>query len=272
MNNMKPKKSLLIAILLIAILKGYSTQEKKISNSNGKDKLIIEYDDTVLILIGEQIFPSTLDTNHLKHLVDERVLLIFESGNYYYVFFNRNEKINFLSDTYWRKLTPKYLNLSDCDSSNHFRFTKIEYSDAPFLTGFYNLTDSIIVPTSELRRKGLKNIDQLRANYFSTSDTLLKLNEAVSVGFEVKDVVTELQILSDPNLLKQKGDFKIALIEATSLINNAGYSRINYLDCSGTIVLSFVDNKLIQIQYLDWEYIYYIFRQKNVLTKDILYK
>ena len=59
---MKSKKSLLIAILLIAILKGYSTQEKKISNSNGKDKLIIEYDDTVLILIGEQIFPSTLDT------------------------------------------------------------------------------------------------------------------------------------------------------------------------------------------------------------------
>ncbi|MFO8021850.1 MAG: hypothetical protein R6U65_05230 [Perlabentimonas sp.] len=269
---MKHEMSLLIAILLVAILIGNSTQGNKISNYNGKDTLRIEYADT--ILIGKQIFPSILNTNHLKQLVDERVLLTFESGNYYYVFFNKKEKINFLSTTYWDKLTPKYLNSSDVDNFNYSRFTMVDYSDGPFLTGFYNLKDSIIVTGSNLERSYIKDKDRIQVNYFSTSDTLLKLNDLISVGYKARDVITELQIPLDHNLLKQKGDFKIALMVATSLIDNAWYSRINpdcCLDYSVTIVLSFTDNKLVQIQYLDLEYIYYVFRQKDVLTNDIHY-
>jgi hypothetical protein len=268
----KSIKLFLITILFFNTLISCNTQINEVSNSIVKDTLRIKYLDT--ILIGKQMFPSTIDTNYLKHLVNEKVLLSFKSGNYYYVFFNKNDKINFLSSSYWGKLAVKYLNSTGVDSSKHSYFTMIDYSDGPFLTGFYNLKDSIIITGSNLKRSYLKGKKQVQVNYFCTSDTLLKFNNLFSVGSDIKNVVTKLKIPFDHNFIKQNGDLKIVLMEATSLIDNAWYSSINpdcYSDYSNAIVLSFIENKLVQIQYLDLEYTYYIFRQKNVSTKDIHY-
>ncbi len=270
---MKKTSYLLIVILFVETLLHCSFQKKQTSCLNGKDTLRIRYSDT--ILVGKQVFPLVADTNSIKHLINERVLLTFESRDYYYVFFNKKEEIFFLSSTYWEKLIPKYLNSLDVDRSNSSKYIEVEYSDGPFLTGFYNLTDSIIVLTSELKRKELKNTKKLHLYYFSTYSTLLKLKEFVAIGSKIEEVIKKLQIPSPTNLLRKKKDFKVILMEATSFIDNAWYNRILpncYSDYSITIVLSFSNDKLVQIKYLDIEYIGYIFKQKNVLTKDIHYQ
>lgn len=232
------------------------------------DTLKIPYLDT--FLLGHQIFPNIKKTNEVKNELSEKILLTFLSGGYYYIFFNKN-KIDFLTSTYWDMHLVEYMNYSDSNNLIRSRFDRLDYTDGPFLTGFYNPTDSIIVTTSSLIKTDLDNVKKISVRYFSTSDTLLKLKENISVGVDLKSTIEGLNIPVIPELSKQEGDFKIVLLEATSQVKNAWYNNIN--DCcsdySVSVILSFKGNKLFRIEYLDYENMDDVFKQNNITVKDI---
>lgn len=245
-------------------------QNEKIpsSTSNTVDALKIGYSDTSLI--GKKLFPVTTDSNKLKNLLNEKVLLSFESYNYYYNFYNKKNKLDILSKKYWNQLMPQYVDFSVDDGLlSYSRFNKVNYYD-PFLTGFYNSKDSIIISGFDLGIKDLQNKDRFQVNYFSTYDTLFKLSNNILVGKSLDNVLFELQV---PNSIKQKTEFNLVLMEATTQIDNAWYNSYpDYCsDYSVTVILSIKNNKLTRIQYLDLEYIDYIFKQKSVSTSDIHY-
>ncbi|MBK7682332.1 MAG: hypothetical protein IPJ26_07610 [Bacteroidetes bacterium] len=197
-------------------------------------------------------------------------MLSFESGNYYYLFYNKKNKLEILSSTYWDQQMPKYINFKIEDGLlSYTRFIKVDYYD-PFLTGFYNSKDSIIVQLSNLRDIDLENKDQLFVNYFSTTDTLIKLNKNISVGHSLEDMLFKLQIA---NYFNRKKDVELVLMETTTQVDNAWYKKYpdNCSEFSISVVLSIKNNKLTRIQYFNLEYIDYVFKQKNVLTKDIHY-
>ena len=62
-------------------------------------------------------------------------------------------------------------------------------------------------------------------------------------------------------------------MDATSQINNAWYINFpdHYSNYTNALVLSFEKNKLVRIQYVQSEYVEYIFKNKNILTRDIHY-
>jgi len=268
------RQTIITVCVLVFLTSCRNIKEDKMSstsietNANEVDTLKIEYSDT--ILVGKKLFPITPDSNKLKDILNENILLVFESGNYYYIFHNKIKKLDFLSSKYWEQLMPKYVNFKIEDGLlSYSRFSKVSYHD-PFLTAFYNSEDSIIIQGYDLNREYLLSQNEFSVSYFSTSDTLFKLNNNISVGKSLEDVLLELQT---PNFLKPKTEFNLVLMEATTQIDNAWYNNYpeNYSDYSVTVILSIRNNKLIRIQYLDLEYIDYIFKQKSISTSDVHY-
>lgn len=230
---------------------------------NKADTLKIGYSDT--LLIGKQLFPTELS----EDLINDRVLLLFESNDYYYAFYNAKKENNFLSPQYWNQLTSKYIDFSiEDDLFSYTRFIKVDYYGGPFTTGFYNSKDSII--TNKVDCEVFELQKKLNVYHLSTSDTLLKVNNNISVGKSLDDVLFELEI---PNTFIQKKDFELVLMEATTQIDNVWYNDFpDYCsDSSVTVILSVKNRKISRIQYLDLEYIDYVFKQKSISTKDIHY-
>lgn len=256
-------KTVLVFLVLIAF-----ASCSPIVNSDAKtsknDTLLIKYLDS--FLIGEQIFPLKTDSNNFKDLVDDKVLLCFESEYYYFCFYNVKAEVDFLHNSYWNKEIPGYLNQIDSGTLNSSNFIRVDYTDGPFLTGFYNSKDSIIVLSADLRENDLNNLNELRVSYFSTNDT----NSDGLIYSRIKNVISELRI---SDRFQQQTKYKVVLMEATSLVNNAWYNSCQdcYAEFSNSVVLSMIGNKIIQIQFLDSEYIDYLFKKKDINTEDIHY-
>ena len=105
---------------------------------NKVDTLKIGYQNT---LLGKQIFPIQPS----KDLLNDRVLLLFESDDYYYTFYNTKKEDTLLSPQYWDQLVSKYIDFSVGDGLfSYTNFIKVDYYAGPFVTGFYNPKDSII--------------------------------------------------------------------------------------------------------------------------------
>lgn len=257
--------NILVVIWLVIFFACNESHNSKTSY-HSNDTLNIGYLDT--ILTGERIFPMSHDSSKLSQLIDAKVLLVFKSEDYYYVFVNEN-KFDFVSNSYWDKLALKYF---DADSNKSSHFTRIDYSDGPFLSGLYSEKDSIITYTADLRKRSLNSLNDLRVRYFSTKDTLLKINDKVKVGNRLVSAFSDLNIPINDNNYRSIGNVNIVLMKATSLIDNAWYTQLAPDCCpeyTTAINLAFKDNKLRQIQYLDYEYIPYLFKKKRVTTKDI---
>ena len=113
--------------------------------------------------------------------------------------------------------------------------------------------------------------DKFHVHYLSTSDTLLKINRTISVRKELDNVLSDLKI---PNTFINKSDFELVLMGATNQIDNAWYNNFpdHYSEYSVAIILSIKNNKISKIEYLDLEYIDYVFKQKSISTKDIHYQ
>lgn len=234
--------------------------------SNKIDTLKIKYADTAFVFKGKQIYPKNTSTSNLDRLMKKEVLLFFKSDNYYFVFYNKMSQLDFLSDMYWSKSVPKYINYSV--NLNLNRFQKVNYSDGPFLTGLYNSKDSIIVMNNNLSQKDFENSNLLPISYFSTTDTLLKLGNNISVGDSLKKVLTKLKI---PNNFKPQKEFKLILRVATNQVKNKWFKRYpkNVSNFSYTVILSIRDSKLSSIKFIDLEYFQYVLMKKNIFTKDI---
>lgn len=258
----KHKISLVFLMLIALAFCSQIVNGKAKNKTANNDTLLIQSLDT--FLVGKQVFPLKTDSGNSKDFVDDTILLCFESDYYYYCFYNKKAGIDFLSNSYWNKKIPRYLDQVDNSNLNGLKFKRIDYTDGPFLTGFYNSKDSIIVLTAELRKRELKNLNELRVSYFSTNDTY-------SQGFissRVKNIISELRI---PSRFQQQAEYKVVLMEATSLVNNAWYNsyRECYSEFSNAIVLSMIGNEILRIQFLDSEYIDYLFKKKDVKTEYI---
>ena len=251
-------------LLLVSSCK-HIDNNKKLNTSNKVDTLKIGYLDT--LLIGKQLYPSKVS----KGLLNDKILLLFKSNNYYYAFYNRVNNDSLLSAIYWQKLIPKYIDFSLEDGLlSYSRFNKVNYYD-PFLTGFYNSKDSIVTAGFDLGVKDLQNRKKIDVNYLSTSDTLLKVNQNISVGKSLDNILIDLDF---PYEFKKEKDFELVLMEATSQVNNVWYNNFpnHYTDYSIAVILSIKDSKISKIQYLNLEYIDYVFKQKRIFTKDIHYQ
>lgn len=229
---------------------------------NNPDTLKMRYADT--FLTGNLLLPVQLS----KDLTENNVLLLFNSGNNYYIFLNRAKKNNFLSPNDWGIQMKKYVDFSISDGRFSFsRFSKVDYY-LPFLTGFYNSKDSIIITGSDLNRSDLEKMKEFQLNYFSTCDTLFKLNKNISVGKCLEDVLFELQI---PNYFDQSNEVNLFLMEATNQIDNAWYNQYPAICTNNTVVviLSIEKNKITRIKYLNSDYIECIVRPNSFSTRDI---
>lgn len=233
-------------------------------NSIELDTLRISYLDT--LLVGKQLFPTSKELREPMKLFNDDLLLFFESNTYYYAFYNKEKKNDFLNTYYWNQLVLKYIDFSGEDGLlSDSRFTKVSYND-PFLIGFYNSKDSIVTAKFDVSVSNFQ--DQFHIHYLSTSDSLLRINKIISVGKKLDTVLSDLKI---PNTFIKKSDFKLVLMEATTQIGNVWFSDFPN-DCSDysiAIILSIKNNKISRIEYLDLEYMDYVFKQKSVSTKDI---
>jgi hypothetical protein len=138
----------------------FTVSNNVVDFSNNADTLKIGYADT--FLTGKLLLPLQLS----KELIENNLLLLFNSGNNYYAFFNHAKKNNFLSQNILGMKMKKYVDFSISDGSFSFsRFIKVDYY-LPFLTGFYNSKDSIIINGSDLSRSDLENMKEFQLNYF----------------------------------------------------------------------------------------------------------
>jgi len=261
------KYFILISILTVYLfascksegLKNVNTQMDLLEN-NQLDTLKIGYLDT--ILTGKQLFPQKADSIYLDKFIKEDILLVFESGEYLFVFYNSNKIIDFLSANYWQYCIPKYINKIQGGMLNNSYLNRIDYSEGPYITGLYSVKDSIIAATSDFKNSNYSKKQKLRITYFSTSDSILKLNENISVGSNYVDVINEIK-LSKFNTNKNK----IVLLNATSLINNAWYIGRDpkcYMGYSDVVILSFRDKHLVEVKYLDFEKLEYVFKKIDI--------
>ncbi len=258
-------------LIIIVVFPFYAScsyqRTKKIVSINRTDSLYI--DRLKLTLIGEQLYPRESKPNNLRRILDEKVLLLFESGMYAYCFYNKTQETNFLTGSFWGNLLPKHLNQSYYNLTEESRYKRIDYTDGPFLTGFYSAEDSIVLHTADLKRFENKKTSEVYVNYCSISDTLFEFNN-ISVGDSLEKLLYEFHI---PDFFSSKEKFNLVLMDATSQINNAWYINFpdHYSNYTNALVLSFEKNKLVRIQYVQSEYVEYIFKNKNILTRDIHY-
>ena len=263
-------RKIVLGIFFLYFLSLFGELQKKeiyTDNSIELDTLKISYSDTVLI--GKKIFPTCRELRKPKELINDNLLMFFQSNNYYFAFYNREKKNDFLTAHYWDQLISKYIDFSDEDSLlSYSRFIKVNYND-PFLIGFYNSKDSIITAKFDVGVRDFQ--DQFHIHYLSTSDTLLKINKNILVRKKIDNILSDLKI---PNTFIKKSDFKLVLMEATTQIDNAWYKDYpdHCSDYSVAIILSIKNNKISRIEYLDLEYIDYVFKQKSISTKDIHYQ
>lgn len=259
----------ILFVIWIIIFSACESSQNSKTSFDDKDTLKIGYIDTVLI--GEMIFPKSLDSNKLSELKEVDVLLIFKSGDYCYVFFNES-KSDFLFNSYWDKLAAEYYSFLESDSISSPHLIRVDYSEGPFLSGLYSKNDSIITFTADLRKANSRSLDKLRVRYFSTQDTIIEIYDKINVGSSLETAISNLKVPIIDEKYHSSGDVNIVLMNATSLIDNAWYLELNSNCCpdyTTAINLSFKKNKLRQIQYLDYEYIQYLFQKEKVTTKDI---
>ncbi len=267
---MKPTHEILI--LIISFFSLFSCDGQRLKQDqvfNKLDTLKIVYGDT-LFLVGKQLFPTKTDAIGKNNIDSLSVSLFFQSGNYYYVFYKKKLP-DFLSYDYWNKLLPKYINFSFEDGVHPYYqdYIKVNYY-SPYLTGFYNSNDSIII-NGDWEIKELQNKHQLEVKYFSTSDTLLKLDKNIAVGADLANILPELNL---PINFKPNESFELVLMEATFEITNVRYNRCFdcYLkDIPNAVVLSIKKHKLVRIQFNDSEFTEYLLKKKNISTKDVNY-
>lgn len=263
-------RQIVIGVFSLFLLSLFGELQKKeiyTDNSIELDTLKIGYLDT--LLIGKQLFPTSKELREPKELLNDDLLLFFESNSYYFAFYNREKKNDFLIAHYWDQLISEYIDFSVEDGLlSYSRFTKVNYND-PFLIGFYNSKDSIITAKFDVGASNFQ--DQFHVHYLSTSDTLLKINKTISVRKKLDNILSDLKI---PNTFIKKSDFELVLMEATTQIDNAWYNDFpdHCSDYSVAIILSIKNNKISRIEYLDLEYIDYVFKQKSISTKDIHYQ
>lgn len=256
-------------IVVIWLIIFFSCDVSQNTETSCKNTLRIGYLDTTLC--GERIFPISHDSIKLGQLNDAKVFLVFKSDDYYYVLLNAN-KFDFLSNSYWDKLAFEYFRSFEGDSIRSSHLTRIDYSDGPFLSGLYSEKDSIITYTADLRKVDSSSRNKFSVRYFSTNDTLMIISDKVKVGSSLENTFSSLGIPINDNNYQSINDVNIVLMKATSLIDDAWYLQLNSNCCpdyTAAINLTFKKNELRQIQYLDYEYIPYLFQKKKVTTKDI---
>lgn len=263
---MKSTIKFLVSICFVYFSSCIETQKENIivTNSKALDTLEIGYLNK--ILVGKRLFPA----KDSKDILDNQILLFFKSENHYFAFYNKKKEVKILSTSYWEHFVPAYINFSIEDGLlSYTRFNKIDYFD-PYLTGFYNSKDSIIITGSNLDIKDLHSKNQLRMKYLSISDTLISLDKNIKVGKSIDSILIELGI---PNNINLEQNSELVLMEATSVINNAWYNDFPEYSTDYTVgvILSILNNKISRIQYIDSEYLDLIFSQRNISTEDIHY-
>lgn len=236
-------------------------------NPNKEDTLNIDYIHTVII--GKQLYPKSKDLNNSKQLIDRKMLLCFESGRYRFVFYNKIKQPIFLSSIYWSEQVQNYLKKRFYIDTSETRLKKVVYTDGPYLTGFYDIKDSIILSSSDLRRFESGNENIISVKCFSTENNLINL-DGIVVGNKMEKI---LSILDINNIFRSKDSFELVLMGATAQVNNAWYKIYPevYSRDTNCIVLSFENKKLVRIQYFDFESTEYIFKKEKVSTKKIHY-
>lgn len=234
------------------------------------DTLKIGYSDTNVtdkIIVGELIYPKRVDKENPCALSKNKILLVFKSGNYYYVFYNRKYIDEFLDYRVWEYMLPKYLHVYDSANNVTRQYKVIEYQDGPFLTGFYNEKDSIIVSTHNLRNR----LNYLSFSYFSTYDTIYSFEKSIRVGDSIGVALRKINLSEYIKNGRCFDTLKIVLLIADSRIENAWYKK-----CSGifdvlseALILTFLKNRLYRIEFVSPEFVRDVYMKRQIFTKDV---
>lgn len=252
---------LIVLVYTFSLMSCNNLKTRTTTKSAIADTLVIGYLD--LKMVGKQLTPLATGVNNFDSLSKARILLFFESDDYFFCFYNKKRAPDFLSNSYWNRQIPKYL-------SSQIGLTTIDYTDGPFLTGFYNAKDSIVLHTRDWKAFDRKVIDNAYINYCSITNDAFKLNNDISVGEASKAVLAKLKIKDS---FEEKDNYHLVLMKATGQIDNAWYKHWpeHFSDDTNAIVLSFKEEKLICIQYFDFENSEYVFKKTDIFTKAIHY-
>ena len=260
----------LLAWGYLVSLRSCTSVSDKSNNPSQLDTLKIGYSDTNVsdkIIVGTLIYPKSVDEKNPCTLAKNKILLVFKSGNYYYVFYNKKYIDEFLDYRVWEHMLSKYLHVYDSANNVARRYKVIEYQDGPFLTGFYNEKDSIIVSTHNLRNK----LKHLSFSYLSTYDTLIRVKDNVRVGMNIDKVLRHLNLDQYIEVKSVIDTLNLVLLIANSEVDNAWYKKCkgssSYL--SDAIILTFINKVLNRIEYVEAEFVDYVYKKKQVYTKDV---
>lgn len=238
---------------------------------NTSDTLVVDYFlDT--LLIGEQIFPFEEDSSRLAEILEDTLMLVFKLNNSsYYCFYNPTANLEFLSNSF--RNTKATLAIEDfyLREKRIFDLYKNDYH-SPYLTGFYDTNDSIIVDTRDLNFYIENKVSKpIYCSYFSISDTLINFSPYFNINAELQNVLNN--IFLPPTLNIEREDFQLVLLNSISSIQNVWYNKlksIEFPEMSNFIILTFEEKKIIRIQFSDLEYLPLVFKQMTIYTNDII--
>lgn len=255
----------LLAMLTVMGCHEKNSQSNVILTSNSLDTMEIAYLE--LKLLGQRIFPKNLDSVHNEQVNSAKILLQFASDNYQYLFFNVGTRPKFLSDAYWNSTITGYLEKRLAATPPSNQFLRIDYRDGPYLSAYYNRTDSLIFLTANLDASTYNKSNGLGLCYFSTIDTLFKL-ENIVVGNSIAQLLRQW---NGSEAIPNESEYQIVLMDATTQVSNAWYLNIpgSYSTYSNAVVLTIGNGRIVRIEYFDTEYVDYIFMKRPVYTKDI---
>lgn len=259
-----------LLFLIMLILACRSTNITAGYESVNIDTLKVRHFDTYML--GRQLFPSEVDLKLINNLIDQEILLVFESGRHIFMFYNRNKKPNYLSTSYWNEQVCLTLNRYFYSRNNVNKLNRVDYLDGPYLTGFYGKTDSILVHTSDIKRFESKISNKIYVNYFSTKKTSFKLGN-ICIGITSNDLLSKLGGAQIKDLGTRKGIYYLIIMQATTKLNNAWFANYPNLlnDDTNAIIFTLKDNKLARIEFCDFESAEHLFRKEIVNTNKIHY-
>jgi hypothetical protein len=241
------------------------------SQKNNEKNLLSKFDtlwidDLDMYLLGRKYFNYSDSINN-KQFSNKASLFSFHSNNYYYVFYNSSKAPSFLHSAFWDKRVFQILNSSKSKSNRKSNYKKIIYNDGPFMTGFYNSNDSIIIASYSINIA--QNDKAYLVNYFSTTNSVFDLN-GIRVTTSVDTILKVFNIKKIPYPQKR---FNIVLTLASTQIRKSWYREF---DCCYTesypiaIKLSIVENKLMRIEYFSFEFVEFLYKQRKYSTKNFL--